>query len=54
MVPDENTLWDFRERLIRAKALDKLFARLDATINEACHLPLGGQIIDIMPMVAPE
>ena len=28
-VPDANTLWDFREALIAAKALHDLFARLD-------------------------
>ena len=52
--PDENTLWDFREALIAAKALDKLFARLDAAINEAGYLPMGGQIIDATLVAAPK
>jgi len=34
-VPDANTLWDFREALIAAKALDRLFERLDQAIQAA-------------------
>ena len=45
-VPDANTLWDFREALIAAKALDTLFERLDAAISAAGYLPMGGQIVD--------
>jgi hypothetical protein len=32
-VPDADTLWDFREALIAAGALDALFARLDRAIT---------------------
>ncbi len=53
-VPDENTLWDFREALIVAKALDKLFARLDRAITKAGYLPMGGQIIDARLVAAPK
>ena len=53
-VPDENTLWDFREALIEAKALDKLFARLDAAITRAGYLPMGGQIVDATLVAAPK
>lgn len=52
-VPDANTLWDFREALIAAKALDALFARLDRAICEAGYLPMGGQIIDATLVAAP-
>jgi len=52
-VPDANTLWDFREALIRAKALDRLFDRLEGTIGEAGYLPMGGQIIDATLVAAP-
>ena len=41
-VPDANTLWDFREALIGAGALDKLFARLDRAIKDAGYLPMSG------------
>lgn len=53
VVPDANTLWDFREALIGAKALDKLFDRLDRAIHDAGYLPMGGQIIDATLVAAP-
>jgi IS5 family transposase len=52
-VPDANTLWDFREALIAAGALDELFARLDRAITAAGYLPRGGQIIDASLIAAP-
>jgi transposase, IS5 family len=52
-VPDANTLWDFREALIAAKALDALFARLDRAITEAGYLPMAGQIVDATLVAAP-
>jgi len=53
-VPDANTLWDFREALIAAKALDRLFERLDQAIQAAGYLPMGGQIIDATLVAAPK
>ena len=52
-VPDANTLWDFREALIGAGALDGLFARLDRAITEAGYLPMSGQIVDATLVAAP-
>jgi IS5 family transposase len=52
-VPDANTLWDFREALIAAGALDALFARLDKAITEAGYLPMAGQIVDATLVAAP-
>ena len=52
-VPDANTLWDFREALIAAGALDALFARLDLAITEAGYLPMAGQIVDATLVAAP-
>jgi transposase, IS5 family len=52
-VPDANTLWDFREALIAASALDDLFARLDRAITEAGYLPMAGQIVDATLVAAP-
>ena len=52
-VPDANTLWDFREALIRAGALDDLFAELDWAITAAGYLPRGGQIVDATLVAAP-
>ena len=45
-MPDVNTLWDFREALIKARALDKLFAMLNEAITRAGYLSMGGQIVD--------
>ena len=52
-VPDANTLWDFREALIGAGALDALFVRLDRAITEAGYLPMAGQIVDATLVAAP-
>lgn len=52
-VPDGNTLWDFREALIAAGALDELFQRLDRAISEAGYLPMSGQIVDATLVSAP-
>jgi IS5 family transposase len=53
-VPDANTLWDFREALIAAKALERLFVRLDQAISKAGYTPMGGQIIDATLVAAPK
>ncbi len=52
-VPDANTLWDFREALIAAGALEALFSRLDRAITEAGYLPMSGQIVDATLVTAP-
>ena len=52
-VPDANTLWDFREALIKAGALDGLFERLDRAIRDAGYLPMSGQIVDASLVAAP-
>lgn len=52
-VPDANTLWDFREALIRAKLLDGLFFRLDEAIENAGYLPMEGRIVDATLVQAP-
>lgn len=52
-VPDANTLWDFREALIRADALDALFKEMDRAINQAGFIPRSGQIVDASLVAAP-
>jgi IS5 family transposase len=52
-VPDANTLWDFREALIAAGALEALFVRLDRAISAAGYLPMAGQIVDATLVAAP-
>ena len=53
-VPDVNTLRDFREALIKARALDKLFTRLNVAITRAGYLPMGGEIVDAGLIAAPK
>lgn len=42
-MPDASTLWNFREALIKADALDALFQELDRVINQAGFIPRAGQ-----------
>jgi len=51
--PDAKTIWLFREQLVRAGAMEKLFERFDATLHEAGYLAMGGQIIDATVVAAP-
>lgn len=53
-VPEANTLWDFRETLIAADALDALFDELDHAINQAGFIPRAGQIVDASLIAAPK
>lgn len=53
-VPDATTVWLFRERLVKARAIDKLFVRFDAALKERGYLAMGGQIIDASVVPAPK
>jgi IS5 family transposase len=52
-VPDDRTIWLFRELLTRAKAIDVLFARFDAHLRDRGYLAMGGQMIDALIIAAP-
>src|SRR5271168_261747 len=45
-VPDARTIWLFRELLIKAQAVEKLFAQFDAMLDARGFQASGGQIID--------
>jgi IS5 family transposase len=53
-VPDATTVWLFRERLVQAKAIDRLFARFDGALKDRGYLAMGGQIIDATVVPAPK
>jgi transposase, IS5 family len=53
-VPDATTVWLFREKLVKAKAIDKLFARFDAALTDRGYLAMGGQILDATIVPAPK
>ena len=51
--PDAKTIWLFREHLMQARAIEKLFALFDARLKEGGYLAQGGQIIDATVIAAP-
>jgi IS5 family transposase len=53
VVPDETTIWRFREALTLAGAMTRLFARFDEHLRQAGYLAMGGQIIDASIVAAP-
>jgi IS5 family transposase len=52
-VPDETTIWRFREALAEAGAVERLFARFDGQLKKSGYLAMGGQIIDASIVAAP-
>ena len=53
-VPDAKTIWAFRERLTRAKAIDALFVRFDTALRAAGYIAMSGQIVDSTLVAAPK
>ena len=53
-VPDAKTIWLFRESLVRARAIDNLFARFDKHLSKSGYLAKGGQIVDATIIAAPK
>ena len=53
-VPAATTVWLFRERLVKAKTIDKLFARFDTVLKDQGYLALGGQKLDASIVPAPK
>ncbi len=52
--PDATTAWLFREQLMKAKAIDKLFARFDAALTDRGYLAIDGHITDATVVPAPK
>lgn len=52
-VADAKTIWLFRESLVRAGAIDNLFARFDKHLSRSGYLAKGGQIVDATIIQAP-
>lgn len=53
-VPDAKTIWLFRELLVRAEAVETLFAAFDARLGERGYLAMSGQIVDATIVAAPK
>ena len=53
-VPDATTIWLFREALVEAGLIDKLFERFSQHLQANGYLARGGQIIDATIVSAPK
>lgn len=52
-VPDATTIWLFREQLVQANAMEKLFQRFDKVLTEKGYLAMSGQLLDATLVPAP-
>ena len=52
-VPDETTIWRYREALTKAGAIKTLFERFDMHLKTNGYLAMGGQIVDATIVQAP-
>ena len=53
-VPDATTIWLFRERLVKAGAIKRLFDRFDRAVRDAGYIAMAGQIVDASLVAAPK
>ena len=53
-VGDAKTIWLLCEQLMKARALDKLFARFDKHPEKKGYRAMGGQIVDATIIEAPK
>lgn len=53
-VPDATTIWLFRERLVKAGAIRRLFDRFDRAVRDAGYIAMAGQIVDASLVAAPK
>jgi hypothetical protein len=53
-VPDATTIWLFRDALVEAGLIDKLFARFGQHLEAAGYIARGGQIIDATIVSVPK
>ncbi|MGI9433571.1 MAG: hypothetical protein ACR2Q4_01870 [Geminicoccaceae bacterium] len=53
-VPDACTIWLFHEKLTKAGAIEKLFARFDAAVRRAGYILMSGQIMAASLVAVPK
>lgn len=53
-VPDATTIWLFRERLVKAGAIKRLFERFEQAVRDAGYIAMAGQIVDASLVAAPK
>lgn len=54
VVPDEKTIWLFRETLIKAKVIDELFQKFNAYLNDKGFTAAVGTIVDASIVSTPK
>jgi IS5 family transposase len=54
MIPDEKTIWSFREVLVKSKMIEKLFDRFDQYLNEKGYGAELGMIVDASIIEVPK
>jgi transposase len=52
-VPDEKTIWEFRDRLVQANIIDTMFYRFTNQLEEKKIITYSGSIIDATFVKAP-
>ncbi len=52
-VPDAKTIWLFREFMVRAGVMKKLFCHFDEVLRDKGYFAMGGQIVDTTIVEAP-
>jgi IS5 family transposase len=53
-VPDEKTIWLYRELLVKAGAIEKLFDRFETALEAEGYLAMSGQLVDASLVAAPK
>jgi IS5 family transposase len=46
-VPDARTIWLFREKLTKAKAIEPLFVRFDAALRASGYIAMPGKLLEL-------
>ena len=52
-MPDAKTVWAYREKLVEAGIMKKLFDKFDAYLRDSGYLAMGGQIVDASIVPVP-
>jgi IS5 family transposase len=52
-IPDRTTIWTFKERLIRARASERIFAAVNRQLQQQGYIARGGQMVDASIVPAP-
>lgn len=53
-IPDQTTIWTFKERLIQAGASESIFEAVNRQLSKHGYIARGGQLVDASIMQAPK